>query len=211
MALVKLFVDTKTGRKVISKSDDFCVILQQFIGFESSNEWVIEHHYETSVVNVQTYVNDKLVIPNQIIVDGDDKITMQFSEEVSGFCNVLFYTRIDCGCGDAVLLPTPTVTPTPSVTPSFTPTPTVTPSISPTPSITPSISATPTPTGTSTPTPTVTPTQTATPTVTPTVTPTPTGTSTPTPTVTPTQTVTPTVTPTPSSPSGVNTIFIEWI
>ncbi len=67
--------------------------------------------------------------------------------------------------------PTPTVTPTNTVTPSITPTKTVTPSITPTntvtPSITPTKTATPTVTPTKTPTPTVTPTKTPTPTMTP--------------------------------------------
>jgi uncharacterized protein (DUF2141 family) len=64
--------------------------------------------------------------------------------------------------------PTPTVTPTNTVTPSITPTKTVTPSITPTNTVTPSI------TPTNTVTPSITPTKTATPTVTPTKTPTPT-------------------------------------
>jgi uncharacterized protein (DUF2141 family) len=57
--------------------------------------------------------------------------------------------------------PTPTVTPTNTVTPSITPTKTVTPSITPTNTVTPSI------TPTKTATPTVTPTKTPTPTMTP--------------------------------------------
>ncbi|NPA26140.1 MAG: L,D-transpeptidase [Chloroflexi bacterium] len=70
--------------------------------------------------------------------------------------------------------PTPTVTPTPTITltPTQTPTPTIT------------LTPTQTPTATITPTPTFTPT--FTPTSTPTQTPTPTATFTPTPTITPT-------------------------
>jgi hypothetical protein len=77
-------------------------------------------------------------------------------------------------------------TPTPSVTPSITVSPSITPSITITPTVTvsPTKSPTPTPTPTSTTTPTVTPTSTTTPTVTPT--------STVTPTITPTMTPTPT-------------------
>ena len=70
--------------------------------------------------------------------------------------------------------PTPTVTPTNTVTPTVTPTNTVTPSI--TPSITPTKTVTPTITPTKTVTPSITPTKTVTPTITPTKTPTPTPT-----------------------------------
>ncbi len=102
------------------------------------------------------------------------------------------------------LIPTPTVTPTPTNTPTATPTstPTDTPTITPTPTDThtPTITPTPTDTGTSTITPTSTDTQT--PTITPTAsnTPSPTITPTPskTPTHTPTATDTPTMTPTPT-------------
>ena len=81
----------------------------------------------------------------------------------------------------------PANSPTPSVTPSSSVTPT--PSITPSPSITPTTTVTPTSTETPTPTPTPTSTETPTPTVTPT------STETPTPTVTPTNTPTPSSTP----------------
>jgi hypothetical protein len=103
-------------------------------------------------------------------------------------------------------LPTPTTTPTPTITPTKTATPTITPTKTATPTITPTKTATPTitPTKTATPTKTPTPTTTKTPTVTPTstitptvtATPTKTPTQTPTPTITPTKTATPTITPT---------------
>ena len=88
---------------------------------------------------------------------------------------------------------TRTVTPTVTRTPTVTPTRTVTPtpSITPTRTVTPTVTRTPTVTPTRTVTPTITPTRTVTPTVTSSVTPTVTRT----PTVTPTRTVTPTVTP----------------
>jgi len=93
-------------------------------------------------------------------------------------------------------------TPTPSITPTNTITPTLTPSITPTLSITPSLTITITTTKTSTPTitptrtPTLTVSPTKTPTITPTVTRTPTKSPTRTPTLTPTNTNTPTLTPT---------------
>ena len=61
--------------------------------------------------------------------------------------------------------PTPTVTPTPSVTPTVTPTPSVTPTVTPTPSVTPTVTPTPSTTPTVTPTPSTTPTVTPTSTV----------------------------------------------
>ena len=99
--------------------------------------------------------------------------------------------------------PTPTNTPTISITPSITPTNTRT--VTPTPSVT----------RTRTPTPTVTPTRTQTPTISITPTNTRTPTDTVTPTQTPTITKTPTETPTPTTaaPSGIpvastNSVFV---
>ena len=118
-------------------------------------------------------------------------------------------------------VPTPTNTPTPSVTPTNSATPTVTPTNTQTPSSTPTntptVSITPsiTPTNTSTPSqtpePTSTPTASITPTNTPTQTTTPTNTPTQTTTSTPTQTPTNTPSPTASgvAPSYFGYIFAE--
>ena len=119
-------------------------------------------------------------------------------------------------CSLTEIIPSPTPTPTNTLTPNETPTqtPTVTETSTPTPTVTetptqtPTVTATvtetstptPTQTNTNTPTPTVTETPTTTPTVTETSTPTPTLTETPTETPTPTPTITHTVTPT-NSPS----------
>jgi len=96
--------------------------------------------------------------------------------------------------------PTNTITPTntPSITPTNTQTPTLTPTNTQTPSVTPTNTQTPSVTPTNTKTPTLTPTNTQTPTLTPTNTQTPTltPTNTQTPSVTPTNTQTPTLTPT---------------
>jgi hypothetical protein len=93
------------------------------------------------------------------------------------------------------VLPSPTMTPTPTETPTNTPTPTETPTMTPTPTETPTETPTPTPTETIVATTTPTPTPTETPTMTPTetLTPTPTETPTETPTNTPTMTPTPTI------------------
>lgn len=110
--------------------------------------------------------------------------------------------------------PTPTLSPTPTVTPSSTPSPTLTitpteiltPTSTPIPTAIPTSTITPTdiPVPTEIPTDTLTPTETPVPTVTPTetLTPTPIPTDTPTPTLTPspipTMTMTPTETPSPT-------------
>ncbi len=95
----------------------------------------------------------------------------------------------------AIIVTTPSPTPTGTATPSASPT--STPSASPTPTATPDPTQTPSPTPTQTPsltpTPTIAPTNTPGPTVTPTSSPTPTAT----PTVTPSPTVAPTQTPKP--------------
>ena len=77
---------------------------------------------------------------------------------------------IDLRCSDCLIGLPPSPTPTPTVTPTITVTPTLTPTVTITPTITPTITLTPTHT------PTITPTITLTPTHTPTITPTPTST-----------------------------------
>lgn len=88
------------------------------------------------------------------------------------------------------IVPSATITDTPTITPTFTETPTQTPSDTPTPTLTPTITPSPTSTLTFTPSVTATPTLTLTFTLTPTFTTTPTS----------TQTFTPTATETPPVP-----------
>jgi hypothetical protein len=155
------------------------------------------------VVDCDGFINQGQIDANTTIIKCAKQITI-----VSG--DGTFVSLGTCPLPTPTTTPTstitPTITPTPSITPTKTPTPTVTSTITPTITTTPT--KTPTPTVTTTPTttktPTVTPTSTITPTVTatstitPTVTATPTKTptTTPTPTITPTKTVTPTITPT---------------
>ena len=94
--------------------------------------------------------------------------------------------------------------PSPTVTPTQTLTPTVTPSLTPTQSITPSL----TPTQSVTPTVTISPTNTITPTET--VTQTPTSSVTPTPTVTPTITITPSQSPTAVTGYSFNLVALPY-
>jgi hypothetical protein len=123
----------------------------------------------------------RLQLENGYIVTFDDAIP---SSSV-----LIDNTAYGCATEETLVFPTPTPTKTPSI--SITPTITRTPSITPTrtPTITPSLTATPT----LTPVPTITPSQT------PTITPSQTfaASITPTPTITPTRTITPTPTTTP--------------
>ena len=191
MKLGKLFVDTKTGGYIISRSHRLCVKLEQFSFPEKNDIWTIPHDYDTESVNIQVFADNELIIPEYIIIDDLNTIRIEFHEPQSGFCNVLFYTNKHCECDD-VINPSPTPTPTLTSTPTVTPTSTVTPTATATPTVTVTPTSTVTPTVTSTVTPTVTATVTPTQSVTATVTPT--VTSTVTPTVTPTNTVTPTAT-----------------
>lgn len=103
------------------------------------------------------------------------------------------------------LMPTPTNTPTASITPTLTPTTSVTPTITASPTLT----RTPTATNTPTITPTISNTPTVTPTITITATPTVSITSTNTPTVSITRTSTPTMTPTISITATVTPTITE--
>ena len=149
-------------------------------------------------------LGEKIIPFNVFVVPG--------SNSISGTYNIYsstYKTNYSLVVPDSInimpcLTPTPTQTPSISITttPTITSTPTIsitqTPTISPTPSIsitqTPSISITQTPSITTTQTPSITTT------LTPTITQTPSIsiTTTPTPTITPTLTLTPTITQTPS-------------
>lgn len=128
--------------------------------------------------------------------------------------NIQEIILIDSSYEDCIIpspTPTPTNTVTPTVTATITMTPTVTATITVTPTVTAAITVTPTITAPATPNATVTPTVTPSktpflqpspvPTLTPTMTPTMTVTPDPTPPITPDTTVTPnpTITPTPSA------------
>ena len=135
MTLGKLYLDTKSGKKVISASRSSCVIFEQYV-FDDSLMWEISHQYETMVVSVQVFVNNELVIPNDIVIEDNATIKLYFNQDTfdgfsTGFCNVLFYTNVGCGYTDAAINPSPTPTLTPTQTPTqtaaITPTPTVTP------------------------------------------------------------------------------------
>ena len=103
------------------------------------------------------------------------------------------------------LMPTPTNTPTASITPTLTPTISITPTLTASPTLTRTI----TPTNTSTPTPTISNTPTVTPTISVTVTPTISITRTATPTISITQTSTPTMTPTSSITATITPTISE--
>jgi hypothetical protein len=159
--------------------------------------WEISHEYETMAVSVQAFINNELIIPNDIVIEDNSTIKLYFNRSafddyLVGFCNVLYYTNVGCGYTDAAINPSPTPTPGPTPTPTQTPTQTATPTVTPTqtaavtPTVTPTLTATVTPTATVT----ITPTTNVTPTITPT--------ATVTPTITPTVTITPSVSPIPA-------------
>jgi hypothetical protein len=131
----------------------------------------------------------------------------RFNDHIGGVsldCSVTIFEDLNaCDYYEFEPSPSPSVTPTSTITPTPTETPSVTPTETPT--NTPSETPTNTPTETPTSTPTITPTPTETPSVTPTETPTNTPSETPTntPTETPTNTPTETPTQTPTNTSSV--------
>jgi hypothetical protein len=100
----------------------------------------------------------------------------------------------------SVLPPSPTQTPTPSITPTRSPTPTATRTLTPT--------QTPSQTATLTPSPSITPSNTPTPTPSPSITPSNTPTPTPSPSITPSNTPTPSPTQTPSGNTAEEGTFL---
>ena len=128
MILGKVFIDTKTGKRVISSANDTCVVLKQYVFGEPSESWTISHIYETESLTIQSFSNDMMFMANNVVIDDESHVTLHFSEPRTGFCNVLFYTTVGCKCDDAAINPTTTPTPTPTSTPYDTPTVTPTPS-----------------------------------------------------------------------------------
>jgi hypothetical protein len=163
-----------------------------------SNSLVATYGVTSSADSVKTY------IPYGNEITANDDITLiQISsiDSPNPTGRVTYVTGSFINC----LRPTPTATPTPTVTPTNTQTPTKTP----TPTITNTQTPTQTVTSTNTPTPSITPTKTPTntPSITPTKTPTPSITSTGTVTPTPTLTQTPSITASPSlTPSPTPTV-----
>lgn len=104
--------------------------VKQFTFAHGSNQWYIEHNYNTSNVVVQIFDNNyELIMPNDIIITVND-ITITFDQPVDGFVNVLFVSADIHNIRIVTPTPTISVTPTPTVTPTITPT--VTPAVTPT-------------------------------------------------------------------------------
>jgi len=178
---------------------------------ESKILYFVEYQFKnTETKNLGRFEVELSIIDSYgtVILPLDSKVYVNIidSFSIDGFSYTNNY-EVDYPCCVPVgpnptpsITPSNTVTPTPSSTSFLSPTPT--PTNTKTPTVTPTTTVTPTITKTSTKTPTPTPTQTTTVTPTTTTTPTitPTNSSTPaiSPSVTPTQSVTPTITTTPT-------------
>lgn len=134
MALGKLFLNTKTGEKIISNNDDPSIVFEQFVFDNPSSTWYIDHVNNTTAFNIQVVCNDEVALPDEIYVESSNRIRVEFTENRTGFCNVLFFARGFCGV-DPVINPTPTPTPSTTATVLVTPTPSTTATMTPTPTI----------------------------------------------------------------------------
>jgi hypothetical protein len=64
--------------------------VRQYLFSENSNEWIIDHGFDTQNVIVQTYDSmNIMIIPEHIEVD-NNSIKISFSSGISGFVNILF-------------------------------------------------------------------------------------------------------------------------
>lgn len=58
--------------------------------FESSNSWVIEHNYNTSDILVQCFDSTGVLIYYNSLEITNNTITINFTDDISGYCNILF-------------------------------------------------------------------------------------------------------------------------
>lgn len=157
----QIYVSDITGKySIFDNNSNFNIISSIYEQHTPSKQWTILHGMNSNCLLIQIYKiengeKQKIESVGRISLDTLDTITIIFSEEVSGYAEITFFTPVQ-----AIVPPTPTPTNTPTVTPTMTITPTVTRTNTPTPSntITPTNTATPTPTPTNTNTPSNTPT-----------------------------------------------------
>lgn len=197
-SLYGFYIVGKTGSLDSPLYNEVRLTTKIYKDVSGSNSLVATYGVTSSLYDAKTY------IPYGNEIASNDDITLI---EISSIDSPNPENRVNYVTGSFIncLRPTPTATPTPTVTPTNTQTPTVTP----TPSVTNTRTPTQTVTSTNTPTPSVTSTQT--PTITPSITPTntltPSITSTGTVTPTPTLTQTPSITASPSlTPSPTPTV-----
>ena len=81
MKLGKLFIDTKTGKRVISNSHKLCVRFEQYEFPTPSNEWELSHIYATDAFNIQVFTDYELILPDEI--SGIKHVTNRLEKELS--------------------------------------------------------------------------------------------------------------------------------
>lgn len=120
--LKQLYRKYNDGSSIISDEKYRAVDGFQFVQSEPSNSWYIKHDKGSSSFSVNVFIDDELVECDIDIID-NFSVFINFSNQVSGFANLLFL--IDRA--KKIILPTPTPSTSISITPSPTPTPTPSP------------------------------------------------------------------------------------
>ena len=76
MILSKLFIDTKTGKHVVSKSNDICVNFVQYEFTDASDTWTINHVYETEALTLQSFSDNIMFIAENVVIWDSNTITL---------------------------------------------------------------------------------------------------------------------------------------
>jgi hypothetical protein len=95
--LVPLFVDKDTGDVVATTDVSRLIPTGAAFGFYyhqqfDSDVWVVTHDKETMAVVCQVYSTDlELVLPDSIVIDSANQITITFSTAMSGFAHLILF------------------------------------------------------------------------------------------------------------------------
>jgi len=161
MDLRRWFKSKTDGSNFLSDNEGNTLCAFSFTQVVSSDEWVINHNNDSTIIAIQIFIGGELVEPDEIIINDSNTFTVQFSTPLTGVVNFMLFKVGTSVCVEITPTQAATVTPTPAITPTNTATPTITPTITTT--VTPTATVTITPTETLIPPPTLTPTPTVTP------------------------------------------------
>lgn len=97
-SLQPLSYDFISNEYVSSNADETGICALKFRQEAPSGTWIVEHELDFLLFKINAFIDDKLVIPDNISTNGNNIMNIFFSEPVSGFVNILYYSKnaIEC-------------------------------------------------------------------------------------------------------------------
>jgi len=98
MELIPLYRDLNTGIDTLKKTTSVPLCGYSHTQQTASDEWVLNHNNDSTILAVQIYVNRILVEPDEIILDTGSTVRIRFATPTVGEANLLVLNA-NFGCG----------------------------------------------------------------------------------------------------------------